>query len=65
MSQSLHWSPKTITTLLINYTPIQNKKFEKKFFEALFLFIVHFSFLLSNKLYISIIFLLAPLDYKL
>ena len=30
MSQSLHCSPKPITTLLINYTPIQNKNFEKK-----------------------------------
>ena len=30
MAQSLHCSPETTTTLLISYTPIQNKKFEKK-----------------------------------
>ena len=27
MAESLHCSPETITTLLISYTPIQNKKF--------------------------------------
>ena len=26
MAESLHCSPETITTLLIDYTPIQNKK---------------------------------------
>ena len=30
MAESLHCSPGTITTLLIGYTPIQNKKFPKK-----------------------------------
>ena len=30
MYESLHWSPKTITTSLIGYTPIQNKRFKKK-----------------------------------
>ena len=29
MAESLHCSPETITTLLISYTPIQNKKFFK------------------------------------
>ena len=28
MAESLHCSPETITTLLIDYTPIQNKKFK-------------------------------------
>ena len=28
MAKSLHWSPETTTTLLIGYTPIQNKKFK-------------------------------------
>ena len=28
MAKSLHCSPETITTLLIGYTPIQNKKFK-------------------------------------
>ena len=28
MPESLCWSPETITTLLIGYTPIQNKKFK-------------------------------------
>ena len=27
IAESLHCSPETITTLLIGYTPIQNKKF--------------------------------------
>ena len=27
MAESLHCLPETITTLLISYTPIQNKKF--------------------------------------
>ena len=31
MAQSLHCSPKTIRTLLISYTPIQNKKCKIKF----------------------------------
>ena len=30
MADSLHYSPETITTLLIIYTPIQNKKLFKK-----------------------------------
>ena len=30
MAESLHCSPETITTLLIGYTPTQNKKFKKK-----------------------------------
>ena len=30
MVKSLHCSPETITTLLIGYTPIQNKKVKKK-----------------------------------
>ena len=30
MAESLCCSPKTTTTLLIDYAPIQNKKFEKK-----------------------------------
>ena len=29
MAESLHCSPEMITTLLIGYTPIQNKKFRK------------------------------------
>ena len=29
MTESLCWSPETITTLLISYTPIQNKKKER------------------------------------
>ena len=29
MAESLLCSPETITTLLIKYTPIQNKKFKK------------------------------------
>ena len=29
MAESLHWSPGTITVLLIGYTPIQNKKLKK------------------------------------
>ena len=28
--ESLHCSPKTVTTVLIGYTPIQNKKLKKK-----------------------------------
>ena len=28
MAESLHSSPETTTTLLISYTPIQNKKFK-------------------------------------
>ena len=28
MTESLHSSPKTTTTLLIGYTPIQNKRFK-------------------------------------
>ena len=35
ISQSLHCSPETTTMLLISYTPIQNKKFEKKFLKLL------------------------------
>ena len=27
---SLHYSPETITTLFISYTPVQNKKFKRK-----------------------------------
>ena len=30
MAESLHCSPETITTLLIGFTPIQNKKVFKK-----------------------------------
>ena len=30
IAESLHCSPETITTLLIDYTPIQNKKLKKK-----------------------------------
>ena len=30
MAESLCYSPETITTLLIGYSPIQNKKFKKK-----------------------------------
>ena len=30
MAESLHCPPETITTLLIGYTPIQNKKFKRK-----------------------------------
>ena len=30
MAESLHSSPETITKLLIGYTPIQNKKLERK-----------------------------------
>ena len=30
MAESLSCSPETITTLLIGYTPIQNKKFKRK-----------------------------------
>ena len=30
MAESLHRSPETITTLLIGYTPIPNKKFKKQ-----------------------------------
>ena len=30
MAESLRCSPDTITTLLVSYTPIQNKKFGKK-----------------------------------
>ena len=38
MAESLHYSPETITTLLIVYIPIQNEKFTKKStFEANFL----------------------------
>ena len=29
MAEFLHCSPETITTLLIGYTPTQNKKFKK------------------------------------
>ena len=32
MAESLCHSPETITTLLISYTPIQNKKLKKKAF---------------------------------
>ena len=31
-------SPETITTLLIGYTPIQNKKFKRKFYQDLAFF---------------------------
>ena len=31
MAKSLHCSHETITTLLIDYTPIQNKKLKKNF----------------------------------
>ena len=30
MAESLHCSPKTVTKLLISYTPIENKKFKLK-----------------------------------
>ena len=30
MTESLHCSPETATTLLISYTPIQNKKLKKE-----------------------------------
>ena len=30
VAESLHYSPETITTLLIGYTPIQNKTFKKQ-----------------------------------
>ena len=30
MAESLRCSPETITTLLVGYTPIQNKKFKGK-----------------------------------
>ena len=43
MAESLCCSPETVTTLLIGYTPIQNKKFEKKKKEKLFLFVHRFS----------------------
>ena len=36
MAESLQCSPKTITTLLIGYTPIQNKKCLKNFFKKYF-----------------------------
>ena len=32
LAESLHCSPETITTLLISYTPIQNKKLKAIFF---------------------------------
>ena len=35
MAESLHWSPETITTLLIGSTPIQNYTFKKKEIEPL------------------------------
>ena len=35
MAESLCCSPETITTLLISYIPIQNKKFKKKENETL------------------------------
>ena len=28
IAESLHRSPETITTLLVSYTPVQNKKFK-------------------------------------
>ena len=31
MAESLRCSPETITTLLIDYTPIQSKKFKKNY----------------------------------
>ena len=34
MVESLHLSPETITTLLIGYTPIQNKMFFKKAYQS-------------------------------
>ena len=34
MAESLHSSPETITTLLISYTPIQNKKILQKIFSS-------------------------------
>ena len=30
MTESLPWSPETVTTLLISYAPTQNKKFKRK-----------------------------------
>ena len=30
IAESLRWSAETITTLLTDYTPIQNKKFKKQ-----------------------------------
>ena len=30
LAESLRFSPQTITTLTVGYTPVQNKKFKKK-----------------------------------
>ena len=30
MAESCHYSPETITTLLISYAPVQNQKFKKR-----------------------------------
>ena len=32
MAESFHYSPETVTTLLIGYTPVENEKFKKKYF---------------------------------
>ena len=37
MAESFRCSPETVTTLLISYTPIQNKKFKNKSVSAMFL----------------------------
>jgi len=33
LAESLRFSPETITTLKVGYTPVQNKKFKKKKYE--------------------------------
>ena len=35
MAESICCPPETITTLLISYTPMQNKKFKKKKYDQL------------------------------
>ena len=47
MAESLHYSPETIT-LLIGYTPMQNKKFKKIFFQILWGFFPPFGDILCN-----------------
>jgi len=32
MAESFHYSPETVTRLLIGYTPVENEKFKKKYF---------------------------------
>ena len=38
MAEALHYSPETITILLVTYTPIQKKKFKKIKIFCLFCF---------------------------